>query len=70
MQINEKMIRSFLEIATNGSVEQSVKKIRHFFLHLHPEDFVGSAMSKVENGTPAVITDVIAGWELFQKHKP
>ena len=43
MQINEKMIRSFLEIATNGSVEQSVKKIRHFFLHLHPEDFVGSA---------------------------
>lgn len=29
-----------------------------------------SAMSKVENGAPAVITDVIAGWELFQKHKP
>lgn len=29
-----------------------------------------SAMSKVENGTPAVITDVIAGWELFRKHKP
>lgn len=31
---------------------------------------VVSAMSRVENGVPAVITDVIAGWELFKKHKP
>lgn len=29
-----------------------------------------SAMSKVENGTPAVISDVIAGWELYNKHRP
>lgn len=29
-----------------------------------------AAMSKVENGTPANINDVIAGWELYKRHKP
>lgn len=29
-----------------------------------------AAMSKVENGIPANIDEVIAGWELYKKHKP
>lgn len=28
-----------------------------------------AAMSRVENGVPAVMVDVRAGWELFLKHK-
>lgn len=28
-----------------------------------------AAMARVENGTPAVMADVNAGWELFIKHK-
>ena len=46
MQINEKMIRAFLQIATNSLVEQSMKRFDtffFFFLHLHPEDLVGNA---------------------------
>lgn len=38
------MIRAFLQIATNSLVEQSMKRFdTFFFLHLHPEDLVGSA---------------------------
>ena len=29
-----------------------------------------AAMSKVENGIPANIDDIVAGWELYKKHKP
>jgi hypothetical protein len=29
-----------------------------------------AAMSKVENGIPANIDDVVSGWELFQTHRP
>lgn len=32
--------------------------------------FIVSAMSRVENGVPADISDVIAGWDLFQTHRP
>ena len=63
-----------------NNTENYIKKVAASVL-LSPDDIVPfedretmilmvSAMSKVENGTPAVITDVIAGWELFQKHKP
>lgn len=31
---------------------------------------VVSAISKVENGIPADIDDVVEGWELFMKHRP
>lgn len=31
---------------------------------------VVAAMSRVENGVPAVIADVEAGWGLFVKHRP
>ena len=28
------------------------------------------AISKVENGTPAVIDEVLEGWDLYQQHRP
>lgn len=31
---------------------------------------VVAAISKVENGIPADIDDVVEGWELFMKHRP
>lgn len=31
---------------------------------------VVAAISKVENGVPANINDILEGWELFQKHRP
>ena len=31
---------------------------------------VVAAMSAVENGVPAVLSDVWAGWDLFLQHKP
>lgn len=31
---------------------------------------VVSAISKVENGTPAVIDEVLEGWDLYQQHRP
>lgn len=39
---------------------------------LHPEMMlpVVAAMSRVENGIPAVLADVEAGWELFLTHRP
>ena len=29
-----------------------------------------AAMSRVENGRPAVLSDVEAGWTLYLQHKP
>lgn len=29
-----------------------------------------AAMSRIENGVPAVLADVEAGWNLYQTHKP
>ncbi len=29
-----------------------------------------ASMSHIENGTPAILDDVTAGWKLFRKHKP
>ncbi len=29
-----------------------------------------ASMSHMENGTPAILDDVTAGWKLFKKHKP
>ena len=31
---------------------------------------VVAAMSRIENGIPAVLADVDAGWNLYQTHKP
>lgn len=31
---------------------------------------VVAGMSRVENGVPAIMTDVEAGWNLFVKHRP
>ena len=31
---------------------------------------VVSAISKVENGTPAVIDEVLEGWDLYRQHRP
>ena len=36
MQINEKMIRAFLQIATNSLVEQSMKRFDTFFFAFAP----------------------------------
>ena len=37
---------------------------------IHISDIKLGDCSKVENGTPAVINEVLEGWDLYQQHRP
>lgn len=64
----ENNTEAYINAVCNGALMGRDEKV-----DTHDRDtmvLIVAAMSKVENGIPADIDEILEGWELYQKHRP